>query len=420
VNQRVDNVGRQQPHQRPVRATTVLAVLAVGVILYIAQDAFIPVAMALFLALLLSPAVDRLHRWRVPRGLAVAIVMLAVLLAGAGAVNAVWNPAIDWLEGAPQTLRNIERRVRPLRAVIARLEEVTQRAERLAQGGMAAQNVKAAVPAWTDESGSALTITKSVVQALTVIPLTLFFLIGGPPLFACMGAFLSGSETSANALRLTQAIRLEVSRYFATITLINLGLGAATTAVVAALGMPNAILWGMIAAVLNFIPYLGPVTTIVILGGAALATFDELARALAVPGSFVLLHLIEGQLVQPLTVGHRLKVNALVILLAVWFGFWFWGIPGVFLAVPALVALKVAAEHESSWHVVRNFLAPNEKGPLRMRERLRKTGEQPAMHFKLPFQSSAELGRGDRTVRRRAYRRSGGTEEASDSDERTV
>jgi predicted PurR-regulated permease PerM len=362
--------------RRPVKATTLLTLLAVGVILYVAQDAFIPVAMALFLALLLSPAVDRLQRWHVPRGLAVAIVMLVVLLAAAGSVNAGWNPAIEWLERAPQTFRKIDQRVRPLRAVIARLDEITERAGRLAQG--VAQSTKIAASAAANEPGTALTMTKSALKALTVVPLTLFFLIGGPPLFARMGASLSGSETSATALRLTQAIRVEVSRYFATITLINLGLGAATAAAVAALGMPNALLWGMIAALLNFIPYLGPAATIVILGGAALATFDELGRALAVPGCFVVLHLIEGQIVQPLTVGRRLKVNALVILLALWFGFWFWGIPGVLLAVPALVALKIAAEHEPSWRIVRNFLAPNENWRPRPLERLRKTGERQA------------------------------------------
>jgi predicted PurR-regulated permease PerM len=382
-----------------VKATTLLALLAVGVILYVAQDAFIPVAMASFLALLLSPAVDRLQRWHVPRGLAVATVMLLVLLAGAGAVHAGWNPAIEWLERAPQTLRKIDQRVRPLRAVIARLDEITERVGRLAQG-VAAQSTKIAVSPGANESGTALTMTKSVLEALTVIPLTLFFLIGGPPLFARMGASLSGSETSANALRLTQAIRVEVTRYFATIILINLGLGAATAAAVAALGMPNAILWGMIAAVLNFIPYLGPAATIVILGGAALGTFDELGRALAVPGSFVVLHLIEGQIVQPLTVGHRLKVNALVILLAVWFGFWFWGIPGVLLAVPALVALKVAAEHAPSWRIVRNFLAPNENPRPRSLGRLRKTGKPHAMHPQAPAQSSAAFERGHVAVRR--------------------
>jgi predicted PurR-regulated permease PerM len=142
----------------------------------------------------------------------------------------------EWLERAPQTFRKIDQRVRPLRAVIARLDEITERAGRLAQG--VAQSTKIASPA-ANEPGSALTMTKSALNALTVIPLTLFFLVGGPLLLARMGASLSGSETSANALRLTQAIRVEVSRYFATITLINLGLGAATAAAVAALGCPT-------------------------------------------------------------------------------------------------------------------------------------------------------------------------------------
>ena len=93
-------------------ATALLAFLAVGALLYFARDAFIPVAIALFLALLLTPVVDRLHRWRVPRTIAAMIVVLAVLVAAAGAVNAVWNPAKDWLARAPQTLAKIEERSR--------------------------------------------------------------------------------------------------------------------------------------------------------------------------------------------------------------------------------------------------------------------------------------------------------------------
>lgn len=360
-----------------VHATVLLAVLAVGVLLYVAQDAFIPVAIALFLALLLTPAVDRLHRWRVPRSIAATIVMLGVLLAGAAAVNGVWNPAKEWLARAPQTFRKIDERVRPLRAMVAQVESMTERAEQLAQGsnaGSAQPNVAVAAP----EEGTAFALTKSALEALTVIPLTLFFLAGGPPLLARLVASLSGSETTGNSLRLTNAIRVEVGRYFGTIALINLGLGAATAAAVAALGMPNAILWGTIAAVFNFIPYLGPIATVAILGGAALVTFDDLPHALAVPGVFVVLHLLEGQVVQPLTVGRRLELNALVVLLAIWFGFWFWGVPGVLLAVPLLVALKVAADHQPSWHAVRNFLAPNEHWQPKSLDRLRRAGERRA------------------------------------------
>jgi predicted PurR-regulated permease PerM len=127
----------------------------------------------------------------------------------------------------------------------------------------------------------------------------------------------------------------------------------------AALGMPNALLWGTVTAVLNFIPFRGPVTTLGVLAIAALVTFNSIGQALAVPGAFLALHRIESQLVQPLFVGHRLDVSALVILLAVWFGFWFWGIPGVVLAVALLVALKVASENFEVWLSVREFLSPN-------------------------------------------------------------
>jgi predicted PurR-regulated permease PerM len=194
---------------------------------------------------------------------------------------------------------------------------------------------------------------------MSIVPFTLFFMLGGPPLLARMGASLAGNEASTKTLRMTEAIRQEVGRYFGTIALINVGLGVATGLAMFALSMPNAILWGVLAGVLNFIPYLGPIATGLILAGAALITFPDLGHALAVPGVFLLFHLIEGQLVQPLTVGRRCEVNALVILLGVWFGFAFWGIPGVLLATPALVALKVAAQHHPSWQVLGDFLSPN-------------------------------------------------------------
>lgn len=347
--------------QRVMKATTLLAFLAVGAILYFAAAAFIPVVLALFLALLLSPAVDALQRMRLPRTAAAAIVVLAIILAGAAVVDAISAPAKQWFARAPQTIHKIELRIRPVRAVIAQVDAVTQRAGQLAQGPHAA----AAPLAPANSGGSyAFEMTQSLLESLTIIPLTLFFLAGGPPLLARMAASLAGSQRSAAALRVTEAIRAELGRYYATIALINLGLGIATAAAMAALHMPNALLWGTLAAVLNFIPFLGPVTTIVILAIASVVTFSNIGQILAVPGAFLGLHLVESQLVQPLFIGHRLELSALIILLAVWFGFWFWGIAGIVLAVPALVALKVAAQHLEGWHSVREFLSPNPRWRL--------------------------------------------------------
>jgi predicted PurR-regulated permease PerM len=343
--------------RRVMKAAVLLAFIAVGCILYFAAFAFIPIALALFFALLLSPAVDSLQRLHMPRALAATLVMLALLLAGAAVVDGVAAPAKEWFARAPQTIRKIEQRIRPVRSVIAQVDAVKERADQLAQG----PHALAAAPAPPPASGSsyAFEMTQSLFEAITVLPLTLFFLAGGPPLLARMAGALAGSEKSAACLRVTEAIRAEVGRYFATVTLINLGLGLATAATMTALGMPNAILWGTLAGILNFIPFLGPITTLGILAIAALVTFNNVGQALAVPGVFLGLHLIESQLVQPLFVGHRLDVSALIILLAVWFGFWFWGIPGVMLAVPLLVALKVASEHVEGWHPVRDFLSPS-------------------------------------------------------------
>jgi predicted PurR-regulated permease PerM len=352
------------------KAIILLSLLAVGTILYFAQDVFIPIAISLFLALLLTPAVDRLQRWHLKRGIAVAIVMFVVFALAALAINAVWAPATQWLARAPQTMRQIDPRLKPLREMFERVDEVAEGAGRLTQGDAAVAGKPAIVTPVAGES-TAIAFTKSFFEWLSIVPFTLFFLAGGPPLLARLGASLGGNEASAKALKLTEAIRNEVGRYFSTIALINVGLGIATGVSMYALGMPNALLWGVLAGVLNFIPYLGPIAACIIFAGAALVTFESLGRALAVPGVFIALHLIEGQLVQPLTVGRRCEVNAVVILLGVWVGYAFWGIPGVLLATPALVALKVSAQYQPNWRVLRDFLSPNEYWHPKSLRRLR-------------------------------------------------
>jgi predicted PurR-regulated permease PerM len=365
-----------KPDPKLVKAVWLVAIMGAGAVLYFAQDVFIPVAMALFLALLLTPAVDRLCRWRIRRGFAVAIVMCVVFATAALAINSAWGPATEWLARAPQTMRKIDPRLQPLREMFERVDIIAARAGQLTQGGTVVSGKPTIVTPVAGQS-TAIAITKNFLEALTVVPLTLFFLLGGPPLLARMGASLSGSEASAKALRLTEAIRVEVGRFFGTIALINIGLGTATALTMYALGMPNAILWGVMTCVFNFVPYLGPIAAFFIIAIAALLTFDNLGRAMMVPGAFLVLHLIEGQIVQPLTVGRRFEVNALIILLAVWFGYGFWGIPGMLLATPALVAIKVAAQYQPHWRTVRDFLSPNDYWHPKSLKRLRRRANEP-------------------------------------------
>jgi len=178
-------------------------------------------------------------------------------------------------------------------------------------------------------------------------------------MLARMAASLGSDLQAVHALRAIDAIRSELGRYYGTITLINIGLGAATTVAMLLLGVPNPYLWGAVAAVLNFIPYVGSATTLLLLAVVALVSFDDLGHVFGVVGSYLALATVEGQVVQPLLVGRRLDLNPILVFLAVWFGGWFWGVAGIVIAVPTLVALKVAATHSEHAGAIVAFLSPS-------------------------------------------------------------
>lgn len=184
-----------------------------------------------------------------------------------------------------------------------------------------------------------------------------------------MTAALAGDLHAVHVLRIIDAIRVEVGRYYRTLALINLGLGVATAIATWLLGMPNPILWGAMAGVLNFIPYLGSATTLVVLTVVALVTFDAGTPVLMVSGTYLVLAAVEGQIIQPVLVGRRLDLNPIVVFLALWVGGWMWGIPGVVFALPVLVATKVAASHSGGGEVIARFLSPSGERPRRAWQR---------------------------------------------------
>jgi predicted PurR-regulated permease PerM len=129
--------------------------------------------------------------------------------------------------------------------------------------------------------------------------------------------------------------------------------------------MPTPYLWGALAAILNFIPYAGSATTLLAVTSVAIVSFDTLTHVIGVAGSYIVLATLEGQVAQPLLVGRRMQVNPLLIFLALWFGGLFWGIAGIILATPLLVALKVIAENSDSGQPMLEFLGPNDQRPSR-------------------------------------------------------
>jgi predicted PurR-regulated permease PerM len=226
-----------------------------------------------------------------------------------------------------------------------RLDYIAQRVTALAY----AESEAPASPAPAAEHPAVLTpidvaaATGWVVGGIvTVMGFALLLLSAGPTTLARLTAGLGGGWRTVKVLEIIDAIRLEVGRYYATLVLINIVFGTVVASVMWLLGMPNPPLWGVIAGVLNFIPYLGPATTFTIVTLVALVTFSALTHVLLIGGSFLALAAVEGHVVEPVFVGRRLDLNPLVVLTALWLGGWLWGIAGVVLALPVLVAIKIA------------------------------------------------------------------------------
>lgn len=325
-------------------------------------------------SLLLTGPVDMLHRVGLPPGISAVIVLAVLASLVAGSVNLLWTPAQSWWASAPQNLRVIEKKVRPLSQLVERVEVLTNRTGQMAEPVAKPNSDRLAQPLATPapsnlrsaDSGSAMTVqilaqTRSaVVGILTVAILMLFLLAGGPPMLAPMSAALASDLQSTHTLRVISAVRSELRRHYTSIAMINLGLGLATSAVMTLLGMPNPFLWGTTAAVLNFIPYVGSATTLLLLTVVAFVTFDSGGHVVAVTASYLALTAIEGQIVQPLVVGRRLELNPIIAFLSLWFGGWFWGIAGVVIAVPTLIALKVVAQHSKWGQPLTECLSPTE------------------------------------------------------------
>jgi predicted PurR-regulated permease PerM len=301
---------------KPSRPRSSVALLllttgAAGLLLYFAHAVFVPIALAVLFALLLSSPVEELNRRGLPRAVSAALILLICLAVIAGGIFALWTPAQKWFATAPHTVSVIQHKLSPVAKFMQRIEVVSDRAGKLAENPAANAPVQSASPpSAAPESQGVLVATRTaLVEAMTVIILTLFLLSAGPPVIARMTATFADNTHAAQILLVYRAIRAAVGRYYATVALINLGLGLATFAAMWALGMPNPLLWGAMAGILNFIPYVGSSTTFLILCVIAFVSFDDIGRVVLVPGSYLVLATIEGQLVQPLVVGRRLDLN---------------------------------------------------------------------------------------------------------------
>jgi predicted PurR-regulated permease PerM len=319
-----------------------MAAAAIVAFLYFAREALIPVVVAGLVALMLSTAVDALERWRLPRWLASAVVVLAVVVTVGSCLNAVSDPARDWLDRAPRMLKTAEYKLRPLTRLVAKVESVSDQAAHMASPDKPGGN-DTPVKVRDDPPGLINLTLNLAVTLLTTVFLSYFLLADAPKLLAWIGRRSPGNG-GHSPIQLVLAVRKMLGRYFGALALSSLSLGVATTAAMFVLDMPSPPLWGTLAFVLNFIPYVGPTVMFALLVFVALVSFDGVAAAVAVGGCFLVLTTLEGQVLQPILIGRRIRVSPVAVMLALWFGGWLWGLPGVALAAPILAVAKATVD----------------------------------------------------------------------------
>jgi predicted PurR-regulated permease PerM len=337
-------------------ALLVLALLAVLYTLHIAQAFILPIVLSILLNLLLSPLVFFLQKYlRIPGPLGaglVIVVFLGLVIFGAYRLAPA---ASAWIARAPESMATLQRKIQPLRKPVERFSEAAEQVEEATDLDKKTPQVEIKGPSLTSQVFGGTTALLSSIGV--ILFLTYFLLASGELFLQKLVGVLPQLKDKKTAVRIVRDTQTQISRYLVTTTMSNAGVGVATGLALGLVGMPNPVLWGVVAALLNFVPYIGGLVNTVILTLAAFLTFDDVSQALLIPVVFTAINILEGNLITPMVLGRRMRLNTVAVFIGLIFWWYLWGIPGAILAVPMMATIKIACDHIASLAPVGEFLA---------------------------------------------------------------
>lgn len=321
----------------PVGIFVILAIAA----LKIGSALALPIVVAILLSLLLSSPVAWLKRKRIPEPVGAGIVVFGSFLLFLGSLWFLADPAAQWIAQAPKNLAKAELKLRSISKPLHAIQETAAKVDDATDvaGSGDAQVVQLAEPGMMQRlSGGSASFA---ANAVGVIFLSYFILAAAPRFRRKLVLVLPGRAERGQVEEVVREIEAHMSHYLWLSTVINLIVGLLTWALLALLGYPNAMLWGAIAGILNYIPYVGAVITIVVIAFAGMVSFPGLDQALAGAGGFFVINMLESNLITPMLLGKKLPLNAAALFLGLMFFGWMWGITGAVLAVPLTVMVQV-------------------------------------------------------------------------------
>jgi predicted PurR-regulated permease PerM len=335
-----------------------LFVLALFYTFYFARSLLLPVVLALLLSLILYPAVRALKRMRIPEPAGAAIIVAT--LAGALGIG-VWQlfePATDWIGKMPRIAEQVERKLFTLRRSVEQMTKAAEKVEALTNVDGPAkgpQHVVSKPPSLISRIwGGAQNL---LVSAGATLILLFFVLASGDLFLRKLVRVLPTLTDKKTAVSVARTIQSAIARYLFTVTCINVALGVVTAAVMHLIGMPNALLWGVMVALFNYVPYIGAAVSGTVLTVVAFLTFDDMSDILLVPLVYFTLETIEGQFITPILTGKSLTLNPVMIFLSMLLWGWLWGVIGALMAVPILMTLKIFCDHITALSGVGEFVS---------------------------------------------------------------
>jgi predicted PurR-regulated permease PerM len=316
-------------------------ILALPFALKYGAEFFLPLTAALVVAIALVPFLEWMERHRIPSALAALIALSSFLMVANTALVLIVVPATDWFRILPERIPQIQATLAPVIDVYSQLQKfVDETVQMLASGPVAAAQTAAVEAPRSLLQLAATSAPSAFVQMVFGMLVVYFFLAGWTRL---RKRTISSRESFDGALAIARVIQNVVdatSAYVLTIATINLSLGMAVALALYLLGMPSPLMWGGIVALLNFIPYFGPILAAVLLALGGLMVFNDVWYALTPAVVQIGFHLVEANAITPLVLGRRLTMNPLMILVSLSFWGWVWGTTGALLAVPLLIIIK--------------------------------------------------------------------------------
>lgn len=347
------------------RALWFIALLLLAGALYAARIFMLPVVLAILFALTLSPLVRFAKRRGVPNIATASILVLTISLTALLGVYVLSGPVGNFIDRAPFIMQELDEKLRPLREPLAHVSRASEQLEEM--GGAAneaeVQEVRVRGPGFMVEAADEIATVIGI--GLITGVLTLFLLAYNTLIYEKIVQAAPRFTDKKKALRAIHAMETEISQYLLSITVINIGLGIAVGVAMWFLEMPSPYLWGIAAAALNFMPYVGAIIGVGLVGVVALVSVEPLGLAVMVPVIYLILTTLEGQFVTPAAVGTRLSINPLIIVIAVAFWAWLWGFAGILIAVPLLIIARVLADHIPAFAALGHFISTSEISALK-------------------------------------------------------